>query len=151
MKKTFYTYVSFLLILLLVGCSVRKDAFLNRSFHSVNAKYNVLYNGQTAYDEARALIRTYEKTDREKVESWRKASSPKRTVSFDINVCPGRIQTFVNGRVSCIQFWRIGRPMRIEYFAEDGEATFEFVKVMEDGAGYHWKGFNRPVLNQLAE
>jgi hypothetical protein len=41
--------------------------------------------------------------------------------------------------------------MRIEYFAEGGEATFEFVKVMENGAGFHWKNFDRPMLNQMIE
>ena len=50
MKKAFYIYTSFFLLLLLIGCSVRKDAFLNRGFHSVTAKYNILYNGQLAYD-----------------------------------------------------------------------------------------------------
>ena len=68
-----------------------------------------------------------------------------------VNVCPGRIQTFVNNRVSCIQFWKIGRAVRIEYFAEGGEATFKSVKVMENGAGFIWRKFNRPVLNQLIE
>mgnify|MGYP003393096167 CR=1 FL=1 len=38
-------------LLILLGCSTRKNAFLNRSFHSFAAKYNVLYNGQLAFDD----------------------------------------------------------------------------------------------------
>jgi tetratricopeptide (TPR) repeat protein len=38
-------------LLILFGCSTRKNAFLNRSFHSFSAKYNVLYNGQLAFDD----------------------------------------------------------------------------------------------------
>lgn len=32
----------------MVNCSTKKDAFLNRSYHSVTTKYNVLYNGHEA-------------------------------------------------------------------------------------------------------
>lgn len=35
-------------MLLIVGCSTKKDAFLNRNFHSINTKYNILYNGHEA-------------------------------------------------------------------------------------------------------
>ena len=38
-------------LLILFGCSTRKNAYLNRSFHSFTAKYNVLYNGQLAFDD----------------------------------------------------------------------------------------------------
>jgi len=31
-----------------VNCSTKKDAFLNRTYHSVSTKYNVLYNGDEA-------------------------------------------------------------------------------------------------------
>lgn len=46
----------FILSAVLVGlafnaCSTKKDAFLNRSFHAMNTKYNVLYNGDIALDE----------------------------------------------------------------------------------------------------
>ncbi|MEQ6124483.1 tetratricopeptide repeat protein [Pseudotenacibaculum sp. MALMAid0570] len=39
------------LVFLVVSCSTRKDAFLNRSFHSVTTKYNVLYNGKVAFQQ----------------------------------------------------------------------------------------------------
>jgi tetratricopeptide (TPR) repeat protein len=35
-------------MLLIVGCSTKKDAFLNRNFHSINTKYNILFNGHEA-------------------------------------------------------------------------------------------------------
>ncbi|MDP2088488.1 MAG: tetratricopeptide repeat protein [Flavobacteriaceae bacterium] len=38
-------------LLLLFGCSTRKNAYLNRGFHSFTAKYNVLYNGQLAFED----------------------------------------------------------------------------------------------------
>ncbi len=38
-------------LVLLLGCSTRKNAYLNRNFHSFTAKYNVLYNGQLAFNE----------------------------------------------------------------------------------------------------
>lgn len=39
------------LLFLIASCSTRKDAFLNRSFHSVTTKYNVLYNGKVAFQQ----------------------------------------------------------------------------------------------------
>ena len=42
--------------MLLAACSAKKDAFLNRSFHSVTTKYNVLYNGQVAFDQEKQQI-----------------------------------------------------------------------------------------------
>jgi tetratricopeptide (TPR) repeat protein len=35
-------------MLIVVGCSTKKDAFLNRNFHAVNTKYNILFNGHEA-------------------------------------------------------------------------------------------------------
>ncbi len=43
-------------ILLFFACSTKKDAFLNRGFHSLTTKYNVLYNGQVAFDQAKKQI-----------------------------------------------------------------------------------------------
>lgn len=49
MKTSTYKY--FLIaatITVVVACSTKKDSFVNRNFHSVNTKYNVLYNGNNA-------------------------------------------------------------------------------------------------------
>ena len=48
MKNNSKIVVSFLILLLIVSCSTKKDAFLNRSFHSTTTKFNVLYNGNEA-------------------------------------------------------------------------------------------------------
>lgn len=36
------------MVLLAVGCSTKKDAFLNRNYHALTTKYNVLFNGNEA-------------------------------------------------------------------------------------------------------
>ncbi|NND15532.1 MAG: hypothetical protein HKN89_04340, partial [Eudoraea sp.] len=38
------------------ACSTKKDAFLNRNWHSLNTKYNVLYNGNIAFEEGRTQL-----------------------------------------------------------------------------------------------
>ncbi len=48
MENSFKIIVGFLLALFVVNCSTKKDAFLNRNYHSVSTKYNVLYNGHEA-------------------------------------------------------------------------------------------------------
>lgn len=48
MKNSFKIIGGFLIALFIVNCSTKKDAFLNRSYHSVSTKYNVLYNGDEA-------------------------------------------------------------------------------------------------------
>lgn len=61
MKKTLYISVTLSLIgVLLFSCSTKKDTFINRNFHSVTTKYNVLFNGKVALDEGRtALMNAY--------------------------------------------------------------------------------------------
>jgi len=124
--------------------TIRKHALLTEA--EQNAP-----QAKQAFAKAQATVRAFEEIDKTKREAWRKKNAQQKTVSFEINVCPGRIQTFVNNRVACIQFWKIGRAVRIECFAEDGQATFKSVKVMENGAGFVWKKFNRPVLNQMLD
>ena len=48
MKNICKIFSAFIIFVLAVGCSTKKDAFLNRNFHSINTKYNVLYNGNEA-------------------------------------------------------------------------------------------------------
>ncbi len=48
MKNRLKIFASFLSALLIVGCSTKKDAFLNRKYHTLSTKYNVLYNGNEA-------------------------------------------------------------------------------------------------------
>lgn len=42
-----------LAVLLLVGCSRKKDKFINRTWHSVGTEYNILFNGNTALENGR--------------------------------------------------------------------------------------------------
>lgn len=47
--------------LLFNACSTKKDAFINRNWHALNTKYNVLYNGNIAFEEGREeLNSTYQ-------------------------------------------------------------------------------------------
>ena len=39
-------------LLLVFGCSRKKDKFLNKSFHSITTKYNYLYNGNNLLERA---------------------------------------------------------------------------------------------------
>lgn len=61
MKKTLYISVTLSVLgILLFSCSTKRDSFVNRSFHSVTTKYNVLFNGKVAFDEGReALMNAY--------------------------------------------------------------------------------------------
>lgn len=38
------------------SCSTKKDAALNRGMHSLATKYNVLYNGNVAFDQAKQVL-----------------------------------------------------------------------------------------------
>ena len=50
--KGIYKITFFLLaVLLLAACSRKKSTFLSRSKHSVTAKYNILYNGNIAFEK----------------------------------------------------------------------------------------------------
>ena len=51
MRCTFKHILSFIFLFALISsCSRKKDKFLNRNWHSLNTKYNVLYNGNLALD-----------------------------------------------------------------------------------------------------
>ena len=51
MNNSIKIIVAFIGMFLFVGCSTKKDAFLNRNFHSINTKYNILYNGNEAFKQ----------------------------------------------------------------------------------------------------
>ncbi len=50
-------------MLFLLGCSTQKDAFLNRNFHALTTKYNVLYNGNIAFEQGREELRNSYRDD----------------------------------------------------------------------------------------
>lgn len=41
-----------IVFMMLTGCSTRKDRFINRAYHQTTTKYNVLFNGNEALDQA---------------------------------------------------------------------------------------------------
>ena len=61
MKNIFsYIIIGVLILSTVSSCSRKKDRFLNRSWHSVNTKYNVLFNGNVALESGKnAVITTY--------------------------------------------------------------------------------------------
>ncbi len=56
LKKTDYILAFFSLVFLAVGCSTKKDKAINRGFHAMTTKYNVMYNGQVAFDDAKKQL-----------------------------------------------------------------------------------------------
>ena len=47
-----------LMLFAATGCSRKKDKFINRSWHSLNTKYNILYNGNIALESGKTEINT---------------------------------------------------------------------------------------------
>ena len=59
MKNSFnYIIVGLLILLTVSSCSRNKDRFLNRSWHAVNTKYNVLFNGNVALESGKKDVIT---------------------------------------------------------------------------------------------
>ena len=57
MKNIFnYIVVGIVIVLTVSSCSRKKDRFLNRSWHSVNTKYNVLFNGNVALESGKTAV-----------------------------------------------------------------------------------------------
>ena len=50
-------YLGVLAFIGLAACSTKKNAFMNRNWHAVNTKYNVLYNGNLAFEQGREELR----------------------------------------------------------------------------------------------
>ena len=46
-----------ILMMILCSCSTQKNTWATRSFHQTKVKYNILYNGNIAYDEGLKAIR----------------------------------------------------------------------------------------------
>lgn len=51
------------LVVLLCGCSTQKNTPATRSFHQTKVKYNIMYNGNTAYEEGLKAIRDANEDD----------------------------------------------------------------------------------------
>lgn len=59
MKISLTRYIVLLTVLATVlACSTKKDKFLNRNFHAMTTKYNVLYNGNIALETGKIELQT---------------------------------------------------------------------------------------------
>lgn len=56
MKNSFHTIFFTLLIFFGFSCSTKKDTFINRKSHSLSTKFNVLYNGNLAFEDAKKQL-----------------------------------------------------------------------------------------------
>lgn len=56
--KTSFKAISILIVsvILVTGCSRKKDSFISRNFHAVTIEYNTLYNGYNALEQGRANL-----------------------------------------------------------------------------------------------
>lgn len=59
-RQTVHIISIILITITILSCSRRKDKFLNRGFHAVTTKYNVLHNGTIAFESGKqALIKSF--------------------------------------------------------------------------------------------
>ncbi len=63
MKNTKKIIAFLFLFVALFACSTKKDAFVNRSFHALTTKYNVLFNGKEAFKKGIEEINNNYKDD----------------------------------------------------------------------------------------
>lgn len=60
MKKAFYTILTLVALLLLWSCSTKKNTKASRFYHAFNSRYNIYFNGKTAFDESlQSMIGSY--------------------------------------------------------------------------------------------
>ncbi|AUC16787.1 hypothetical protein BTO06_17275 [Tenacibaculum sp. SZ-18] len=50
MKKSYNLIIFLLIAASVLSCSTKKDSVINRNFHALTTKYNVLFNGQQAFE-----------------------------------------------------------------------------------------------------
>ncbi len=51
-RRLLFFWPLVVLLLLFWGCSTQKDSFVNRAYHTINAKYNGYFNAREAYKDA---------------------------------------------------------------------------------------------------
>lgn len=91
MKKGFYFIFSIFSLITIINCSAKKDTFLSRNSHTMSTKFNVLYNGNLAFDEAKKQIDdTYEDN------FWYRLPIEPLKIEEEIILLPGQSQTISN-------------------------------------------------------
>ena len=78
-----YIFLGFITALAIVGCSRKKDKFLNKNFHSITTKYNYLYNGNNLLNEALELLNEQEKDNFWELIPIEKYNSQKTEENFE--------------------------------------------------------------------
>lgn len=58
MRKGFYYIIAVLLAGMLWSCSTKKNTRMNRFYHALNSRFNIYFNGKTAFDEALLSMQT---------------------------------------------------------------------------------------------
>ena len=59
MKNHINKYIAVIaVVMFLIACSTKKNTAMTRTYHSTTTKYNILYNGQLAYDEGIETLKT---------------------------------------------------------------------------------------------
>jgi len=66
------------LILVIISCSTKKDTFISRKYNATKTSYNVLYNGQLAYDDGLKAI-----SEKHEDNFWKRL--PIEAITFDHN------------------------------------------------------------------
>ena len=87
LDKTIYKYIfiGFITAFAVVGCSRKKDKFLNKNFHSITTKYNYLYNGNNLLNQALESLNDQEKDNFWKLIPIEKYNSETAKDNFEKN------------------------------------------------------------------
>jgi hypothetical protein len=51
LKITFRYLILFTFIAVIASCSTKKDSVISRNYHALTTKYNILFNGNNAFDK----------------------------------------------------------------------------------------------------
>ena len=81
-----YIFIGFITAFVIVGCSRKKDKFLNKKFHSITTKYNYLYNGNNLLSQALESLNEEEKDNFWELLSLEKYSSEEITKDFQNDI-----------------------------------------------------------------
>ncbi|HOF16051.1 MAG TPA: tetratricopeptide repeat protein [Bacteroidales bacterium] len=56
-KKNITLFIFFFVaVVFFINCSTKKNAFINRAYHGITTRYNIYFNGNESYKEAKALL-----------------------------------------------------------------------------------------------
>ena len=81
-----YIFIGLISAFVVVGCSRKKDKFLNKNFHSITTKYNYLYNGNNLLGEALESLNEEEKDNFWELLSLEKYSSEETAKDFQNDI-----------------------------------------------------------------